>query len=110
MENLSPHALQFFIAEHLFVQLLLHSVKEVGAALVLPAFDVDVKTVAVFRLDAENLVENRGKLFERHIAVVDTAHLVDAVGQLHEVNGVARPLQGRGWIIVYVARGCLDWI
>ena len=35
-----------------------------------------------------------GELFERHIAVVDTAHLVDAVDQFHEIDGVARPLQG----------------
>ena len=110
MENLSPHALQFLVAEHLFVQLLLHPVKEVGATLVLPTFDVYVETVAVFRLDAENLVENRGKLFKRHIAVVDTAHLVDTVYQFYEVDGVARPLQGRDWIFGYVVGGCLDWI
>ena len=35
----------------------------------------------------------RGKLFERHVAVVDAAHLVDAVDKFHEVDGIARPLQ-----------------
>ena len=71
-------------------------VKEVGAAFVLPAFDVGVETVAVLRLNPEYLVKERGKLFERHVAVVDAAHLVDAVDKFHEVDGIARPLQEAG--------------
>ena len=90
---LSSHSLQFIIPPHFVVQLLLHSVKEVGAAFVLPAFDVGVETVAVLRLNPEYLVKERGKLFERHVAVVDAAHLVDAVDKFHEVDGIARPLR-----------------
>ena len=91
---LSSHALHLFITEHLLVQFFLHFVKEIGAALVLPAFDVDVETVTVLLFHTEYLVQEWGELFERHIAVVDTAHLVDAVDQFHEIDGVARPLQG----------------
>ena len=47
MEILSSHALHFFVAEHSLVQFLLHSVKEIGAAFVLPAFDVYIEAVAV---------------------------------------------------------------
>lgn len=92
--NLSSHALQFLITEHLLVEFLLHPVKEVGSALVLSAFNVNVETIAIFGLYTEYLVKKRRKLFQRHIAVVDTAHFVDAVNQFYEVNGVARPLQG----------------
>lgn len=46
--RLSPHPLQFIVMSHLRIQFVLHLFKEVGAALVLPAFDVDVETVAVF--------------------------------------------------------------
>ena len=35
-------------------------------------------------------------MFERHVAVVDAAHLVDAVDKFHEVDGIARPLQEAG--------------
>ena len=73
-----------------------HTASEVGAAFVLPAFDVGVETVAVLRLNPEYLVKERGKLFERHVAVVDAAHLVDAVDKFHEVDGIARPLQEAG--------------
>lgn len=93
---LSPHTIQLIIAQHPLVQFLLHSVKEVGAAFVLPAFDIGVETVAVLRLNPEYLVKERGKLFERHVAVVDAAHLVDAVDKFHEVDGIARPLQEAG--------------
>ena len=44
---LSSHALHLFITEHLLVQFFLHPVNEIGAAFVLPAFDVDVETVTV---------------------------------------------------------------
>lgn len=44
---LFSHPLQLLITQHSLVQFFLHFVKEVGAALVLPAFDVDVETVAV---------------------------------------------------------------
>ena len=80
-------------------------VKEVGAAFVLPAFDIGVEAVAVLRLNPEFLVKMRGKLFERHIAVVDTTHLVDAVDKLHEVYGVARPLQEAGGVFSCVVGG-----
>ena len=93
---LFSHPLQFLIAQHSLVQFLLHPVEEVGAAFVLPAFDIGVETVAVLRLNPEYLVKERGKLFERHVAVVDAAHLVDAVDKLHKVDGVARPLKKAG--------------
>ena len=93
---LFSHPLQFLIAQHSLVQFLLHPVEEVGAAFVLPAFDIGVETVAVLRLNPEYLVKERGKLFERHVAVVDAAHLVDAVDKFHEVDGIARPLQEAG--------------
>ena len=41
------HAFQLFVAQHPLVQFFLHPVEEVGAAFVLPAFDVNVETVAV---------------------------------------------------------------
>ena len=44
----------------------------------------------------EYLIEKWGELFERHIAVVDAAHLVDAVDKFHEVDGIARPLKKAG--------------
>ena len=45
--SLSSHTLHLFVTEHLLVQFFLHFVKEIGAALVLPTFDVDVETVTV---------------------------------------------------------------
>ena len=47
MEILSSDSFHFFVAEHPLVQFLLHPVKEIGAAFVLPAFDVDIEAVAV---------------------------------------------------------------
>ena len=102
---LFSHTLHFFIAQHPLVQFLLHPVEEVGAAFVLSAFDVGVEAVAVLRFDAEYLVKKRGELFERHIAVVDAAHLVDAVDEFHEVDGVARPLQKAGSVLGCVVGG-----
>ena len=93
---LFSHPLQLLITQHSLVQFFLHPVNEIGAAFVLPAFDVGVETVAVLRLNPEYLVKERGKLFERHVAVVDAAHLVDAVDKFHEVDGIARPLQEAG--------------
>ena len=92
--RLSSHPFQLLVTQNLSVEFLLHPVKEISAAFVLPAFDVDVETVAVFGFDAEYPVQERGKLFERHFTVVDTAHFIDAVDKFHEVDGVARPLQG----------------
>ena len=92
VDSLSSHTLQFLITEHLLVEFLLHPVKEVGAALVFPPLDVDIETIAVFGFNTEYLVKKRSELFQRHIAVVDTAHFVDAVNQFYEINGVARPL------------------
>lgn len=93
---LFSHPLQLLITQHSLVQFFLHPVNEIGAAFVLPAFDVGVETVAVLRLNPEYLVKERGKLFERHVAVVDAAHLVDAVDKFHEVDGIARPLKKAG--------------
>ena len=57
----SPHTIQLIIAQHPLVQFLLHSVKEVGAAFVLPAFDVGVETVAVLRLNPEYPCKGAGQ-------------------------------------------------
>ena len=86
--RLSSHPFQLLVTQNLSVEFLLHPVKEISAAFVLPAFDVDVETVAVFGFDAEYPVQERGKLFERHFTVVDTAHFIDAVDKFHEVDGV----------------------
>jgi|SRR5574344_1300505 hypothetical protein len=94
--SLSSHTLHLFVTEHLLVQFFLHFVKEVGAAFVLPAFDISVEAVAVFRINPEYLIEKWGELFERHIAVVDAAHHVYAVDKFHEVDGIARPLKKAG--------------
>ena len=93
---LSSHTFQLFIAQHSLVQFLLHLVEEIGTAFVFPTFDVGVEAIAILRLNTEYLVENRGELFERHIAVVDAAHLVYAVDKFHEVDGVARPKKAGG--------------
>lgn len=64
-----------------------------------PPFDVDVEAVAVFGFYTEYPVQQRGKLFERHLTVVDAAHLIDAVDKFHKVYGVARPLKRRSGIV-----------
>ena len=106
--RLSSHPFQLLVTQNLSVEFLLHPVKEISAAFVLPAFDVDVETVAVFGFDAEYPVQERGKLFERHFTVVDTAHFIDAVDKFHEVDGVARPLQGLGRVFGRVIGGGTD--
>ena len=101
--KLFSHSFQLFITQHSFVQFLLHPVKKVGAAFVFPSFDVGIKAVTVFRINPEYLVKKRGKLFERHVAVVDAAHLVNAIDKFHEVDGVARPLQvGWQWFLLWL--------
>ena len=90
---LFSHPLQLLITQHSLVQFFLHPVNEIGAAFVLPAFDISVEAVAVFRINPEYLIEKWGELFERHIAVVDAAHHVYAVDKFHEVDGIARPLK-----------------
>ncbi len=102
---LFSHPLQLLITQHSLVQFFLHPVNEIGAAFVLPAFDVGIEAVAILRFDAEYLVKKRSELFERHIAVVDAAHLVDAVDEFHEVDGVARPLQKAGSVLGCVVGG-----
>ena len=82
---LFSHPLQLLITQHSLVQFFLHPVNEIGAAFVLPAFDISVEAVAVF-----------SELFERHFAVVDAAHHVYAVDKFHEVDGIARPLKKAG--------------
>ena len=103
---LFSHPLQLLITQHSLVQFLLHPVKEVGAAFVLPAFDVGVETVAVLRLNPKYLVKEWGELFEWHGAVVDAAHLIDAVDKFHEVDGITRPLQEAGGGFSCVISGC----
>ena len=93
---LFSHPLQLLITQHSLVQFFLHPVNEIGAAFVLPAFDISVEAVAVFRINPEYLIEKWGELFERHIAVVDAAHHVYAVDKFHEVDGIARPLKKAG--------------
>ena len=93
---LSSHTFQLFIAQHSLVQFLLHLVEEIGTAFVLPAFDISVEALAVFRINPEYLIEKWGELFERHIAVVAAAHHVYAVDKFHEVDGIARPLKKAG--------------
>ena len=67
---LFSHPLQLLITQHSLVQFFLHPVNEIGAAFVLPAFDISVEAVAVFRINPEYLIEKWGELFERHIAVL----------------------------------------
>ena len=93
---LFSHPLQLLITQHSLVQFFLHPVNEIGAAFVLPAFDISVEAVAVFRINPEYLIEKWGELFERHIAVVDAAHHVYAVDKFHEVDGIARPKKAGG--------------
>ena len=106
---LFSHTFQLFITQHSLVQFLLHLVEEIGTAFVFPTFDVGIEAVAILRLNTEYLVENRGELFERHVAVVDAAHLVDAVDKLHEVDGIARPLQEAGGGFCCVVGGYQWW-
>ena len=114
---LFSHPLQLLITQHSLVQFFLHPVNEIGAAFVLPAFDISVEAVAVFRINPEYLIEKWGELFERHIAVVDAAHHVYAVDKFHEVDGIARPLKKAGggfllrcWRILVVALGAWQGI
>ena len=114
---LFSHPLQLLITQHSLVQFFLHPVNEIGAAFVLPAFDISVEAVAVFRINPEYLIEKWGELFERHIAVVDAAHHVYAVDKFHEVDGIARPLKKawrwfllRCWRILVVALGAWQGI
>ena len=58
---LSSHTFQLFIAQHSLVQFLLHLVEEIGTAFVLPAFDISVEAVAVFRINPEYLIEKSGR-------------------------------------------------
>ena len=94
---LFSHPLQLLITQHSLVQFFLHPVNEIGAAFVLPAFDISVEAVAVFRINPEYLIEKWGELFERHIAVVDAAHHVYAVDKFHEVDGILADISGGTW-------------
>ena len=55
---LFSHPLQLLITQHSLVQFFLHPVNEIGAAFVLPAFDISVEAVAVFRINPEYLIES----------------------------------------------------
>ena len=108
---LFSHPLQLLITQHSLVQFFLHPVNEIGAAFVLPAFDISVEAVAVFRINPEYLIEKWGELFERHIAVVDAAHHVYAVDKFHEVDGEGwRWFLLRCWRILVVALGAWQGI
>lgn len=97
-KGLSSHALQLIIVPHLRVQSVCHAVEEVCATVVFPAFDVRVEAVAVLGIHAEKGIEHRGKLLQRDFATIDAAHRADAVNHFHEVNGVARPTEGRSGV------------
>ena len=45
--DLSSHALQLIISSHLFIQLYLHFINEVGTTVVLPTLNVSVEAVAI---------------------------------------------------------------
>lgn len=113
---LFSHPLQLLITQHSLVQFFLHPVNEIGAAFVLPAFDISVEAVAVFRINPEYLIEKWGELFERHIAVVDAAHHVYAVDKFHEVWHCPSIEEGwrwfllRCWRILVVALGAWQGI
>lgn len=109
---LFSHPLQLLITQHSLVQFFLHPVNEIGAAFVLPAFDISVEAVAVFRINPEYLIEKWGELFERHIAVVDAAHHVYAVGRWHcpSIEEGWRWFLLRCWRILVVALGAWQGI
>ena len=114
---LFSHPLQLLITQHSLVQFFLHPVNEIGAAFVLPAFDISVEAVAVFRINPEYLIEKWGELFERHIAVVDAAHHVYAVDKFHEVEWHCPSIEEgwrwfllRCWRILVVALGAWQGI
>ena len=113
---LFSHPLQLLITQHSLVQFFLHPVNEIGAAFVLPAFDISVEAVAVFRINPEYLIEKWGELFERHIAVVDAAHHVYAVDKLRgrwhcpSIEEGWRWFLLRCWRILVVALGAWQGI
>ena len=76
---LFSHPLQLLITQHSLVQFFLHPVNEIGAAFVLPAFDISVEAVAVFGLHTEKGIEDRGKLFQRSLAAIDAAGGVEGI-------------------------------
>ncbi len=92
---LFSHAFQFLVLTYSFIQLCQHPVEEIGAAFVLALLYGGVISVTFLGLKTEELVEYRGHHFQRGFSVVDAAHLVDAVDQFHEVDGIACPLQVR---------------
>lgn len=58
---LFSHPLQLLITQHSLVQFFLHPVNEIGAAFVLPAFDISVEAVAVFRINPESSYREVGR-------------------------------------------------
>ena len=99
--SLSSHSLHFLITQHPFVEFLLHLIKKIGAAFVLPAFDIGVEAVAIFGFYTEIPVQKWSKLFEWHFTVVDATHLIDTVDKLHEIDYIPRPLQWRSYIFLW---------
>ena len=91
---LPPHPLQFLIPSNLLIEFLLHLVDEIGAAGILAQFDGGVVAVTLLGVESEELVEGRGEHLQGCLSVVNAAHLAQPVNQFHEVEGVARPLQG----------------
>ena len=92
--RLPPHPLQFLIPSNLLIEFLLHLVDEIGTAGILAQFDGRVVAVALLGVEPEELVEGRGEHLQGCLSVVNAAHLAQPVNQFHEVEGVARPLQG----------------
>ena len=115
MSLLPPHPFQFLIPSNLLIEFLLHLVDEIGTAGILAQFDGRVVAVALLGVEPEELVEGRGEHLQGCLSVVNAAHLAQPVNQFHEVEGVARPLQGLwrfafggsniGWMDV----GCEWW-
>ena len=62
----------------------------------------------IYGINEMGCINNGNMPLERHIAVVDTTHFVDAVDKFHEVDGVARPLQGRCRVFGCFVVGCMD--
>ena len=53
---LFSHPLQLLITQHSLVQFFLHPVNEIGAAFVLPAFDISVEAVDVYKRQVQTVL------------------------------------------------------
>ena len=109
MSLLPPHPLQFLIPSNLLIEFLLHLVDEIGTAGILAQFDGRVVAVALLGVKPEELVEGRGEHLQGCLSVVNATHLAQPVNQFHEVEGVARPLQGL-WRFLLAAVILVEWM